>query len=143
MYSKLYQKIYHNPNARSPTLHTILMVEKIIKIHSGKYDRTDLWKHLPKKVMWQTFMLIIEYLEESKKIKHNNQRKLIYIWNKKRTKKQNKSFNWHDIVEQIFKKRNKQLKEMDKLVKNSTLTESDAEQIGHKIKAKILKRFIK
>ena len=37
--------------ARSPTLDTVLMVEKTIEDYSGEFNRTDLWKKLPKKVM--------------------------------------------------------------------------------------------
>jgi hypothetical protein len=39
------------------------MVEKFIEEHSGKYKKTELFKKLPKKVMWQTFQVIMEYLE--------------------------------------------------------------------------------
>ena len=49
-----------------PQLDTILMVEETIQ----KMDypkKTELWKSLPKKVMYQTFCMIIDYLEESGK----------------------------------------------------------------------------
>lgn len=51
----------------SPTLSSILMVEKAINKHKelGKYQ---LWRKLPKKMMYQTFQLIIKYLENSGKI---------------------------------------------------------------------------
>jgi hypothetical protein len=62
-------------NSRSPTLETVLMVEKTIERFSGKFDRTDLWKKLPRKVMWQTFLHILEFLKEINKI-HINQDKL-------------------------------------------------------------------
>jgi len=57
-----------NDIARSPTLQTILMVEKFIDENSGEYKKTDLFKNLPKKVMWQTFQVIMEYLESVYKI---------------------------------------------------------------------------
>jgi len=57
-----------NDIARSPTLQTVLMVEKFIEEHSGEYKKTDLFKNLPRKVMWQTFQVIMEYLERSYKI---------------------------------------------------------------------------
>ncbi|MBS3057586.1 MAG: hypothetical protein J4415_03060 [Candidatus Diapherotrites archaeon] len=40
-------------------------------------------------------------------------------------------------------KKFKRLGQMDKLLKDSTLSEEDAEAIGHKIKAEIRKRFSK
>jgi hypothetical protein len=51
----------------SPTLESVLMVEKIIKRHSG-LGKYQLWKKLPKKMMYQTFCLILNYLEASNKI---------------------------------------------------------------------------
>ena len=57
------QKSYFETNdvARSPTLQTVLMVEKFIEEHSGEYKKTELFNNLPKKVMWQTFQVIMEY----------------------------------------------------------------------------------
>ena len=70
-----------NDIARSPTLQTVLMVEKFIKDNSGEYKKTDLFKNLPKKVMWQTFQVIIEYLEENLRIAYDNEGYIVYIWN--------------------------------------------------------------
>ena len=47
---------------RSPTLDTVLMVEKTIEKYSGEYNRTEIWKRLPRKVMWQTYLIIFGYL---------------------------------------------------------------------------------
>ena len=30
--------------------------------YSGEFNRTELWKKLPRKVMWQTFLVILDYL---------------------------------------------------------------------------------
>jgi len=68
-------------NARSPTLDTVFMVETEIEAHSGEYSKTELWKKLPKKVMWQTYCVIIEYLESINKIALDKREKLSYIWN--------------------------------------------------------------
>ena len=35
--------------ARSPTLDTVIMVEKTIEKYSGEFNRTELWKNLPRK----------------------------------------------------------------------------------------------
>jgi len=70
-----------NAIARSPTLQTVLMVEKFIDKHSGEYKKTELFNNLPKKVMWQTFQVIIEYLERSYRIIIEKDGKVTYIWN--------------------------------------------------------------
>ena len=70
-----------NNIARSPTLQTVLMVEKFIDENSGEYKKTDLFKNLPKKVMWQTFQVIMEYLESIHKIVYDKEGYVVYIWN--------------------------------------------------------------
>ena len=67
--------------ARSPTLQTVLMVEKFIDNHSGAYKKTELFKNLPRKVMWQTFQIIMEYLESINKIAYDRDGYVVYIWN--------------------------------------------------------------
>ncbi len=77
------KKTYFESNevARSPTLQTVLMVEKFIKENSGEYKKTELFNNLPKKVMWQTFQVIMEYLESTLKIVYDNEGFVVYIWN--------------------------------------------------------------
>lgn len=77
------EKNYKETNdiARSPTLQTVLMVERFIESNSGEYKKTELFKNLPKKVMWQTFQVIMEYLESIHKIAYDNKRYVVYIWN--------------------------------------------------------------
>ena len=70
-----------NSNARSPTLQTVLMVEKFIDENSGEYKKTELFKKLPRKVMWQTFQIIMEYLESILKIVYDREGYVVYIWN--------------------------------------------------------------
>jgi len=60
-----------------PQLDTILMVERAILEAEDYLTRTELWKSLPKKMQYQTFKRILEYLEASGKIAFNN-RKIIY-----------------------------------------------------------------
>ena len=76
-------KPYHevNPIARSPTLQTVLMVEKFINDNSGEFKKTELFNNLPKKVMWQTFQVIMEYLERNLKVVYDREGYLVYIWN--------------------------------------------------------------
>ena len=70
-----------NNIARSPTLQTVLMVEKFIDEHSGEFKKTELFNNLPKKVMWQTFQVIMEYLERSYRIIIEKDGAVTYIWN--------------------------------------------------------------
>jgi hypothetical protein len=72
-----------NEIARSPTLQTVLMVEKFIEENSGEYKKTELFNNLPKKVMWQTFQVIMEYLERSYRIVIEKDGVVTYIWNPK------------------------------------------------------------
>jgi len=72
-----------NPFVRSPTLDTVLMVERVIEEYSGEYNRTELWKKLPKQVMWQTYLVILDYLENINKIAFDKEGKIAYIWNPK------------------------------------------------------------
>lgn len=64
-----------------PRLDTVLMVEAFIKEHSGEYKKRQLWEHLPKKVMYQTFCVIFDYLESSGKIVVDREEKIAWIWN--------------------------------------------------------------
>jgi len=77
-------------NARSPTLQTVLMVEKVIDENSGEYKKTELFRKLPKKVMWQTFQIIMEYLESIHKIAYDREGYVVYIWNPELAKKVSK-----------------------------------------------------
>jgi len=75
------QYIKNNNIARSPTLQTVLMVEDFVDENSGEYKKTELFKNLPKKVMWQTFQVIMEYLESIHKIAYDKEGYVVYIWN--------------------------------------------------------------
>ncbi len=72
---------------RSPTLETIKMVEKIIKRYSGEFRKTQIWEKLPRKVMWPTYLAILNYLEEINKTITSEDGIIIYIWNPKLAKK--------------------------------------------------------
>lgn len=65
---------------RSPTLETVMMVEKFIKSHNGDFKRTELWNNLPKKVMWGTFNVILQYLWDNNKIGIDKNDYVVYIW---------------------------------------------------------------
>lgn len=60
-----------------PQLDTILMIEKALIDAEDYPTRTQLWKNLPRKVQYQTFKRVLEYLEASNKIMFNDD-KIIY-----------------------------------------------------------------
>jgi len=65
---------------RYPRLDTVMMVERFIKEKSGEYKVYQLWKNLPKKVMYQTYKIILAYLLDINKIAVDSEGKIGYIW---------------------------------------------------------------
>ncbi|MBR9701271.1 hypothetical protein GOV11_05400 [Candidatus Woesearchaeota archaeon] len=65
---------------RYPRLDTVIMVEDTIKKYDGEYTRTYLWRKLPKKMMYQTFKTIIEYLLHSHRISEDSKGTLGWIY---------------------------------------------------------------
>ena len=76
-----------SPFIRSPTLETVMMIEKTIENNSGEFGRTEIWKRLPKKVMWQTYLVVLDYLQSINKIAIDRIGKIGYIWNDDLAKK--------------------------------------------------------
>lgn len=70
-----------------PQLDTVLMVEEFIKEHGGEFKKTALWEALTRKMMYQTFNVIYEYLLESGKIAMDSEGKICWIWNPELVKK--------------------------------------------------------
>jgi len=66
---------------RSPTLETVRMVEKTIEKYSGEFKKTQIWERLPRKVMWSTYLVILNYLEEKNHIIASDDGIISYIWN--------------------------------------------------------------
>ena len=69
-----------NPNARSPRLDTVLFVEEFIKEYDGEFKKKQLWNALPKKMMYQTFSLILDYLIVSGKVSVDSEGKIGWIY---------------------------------------------------------------
>jgi hypothetical protein len=65
---------------RYPRLDTILMVEEFIKRNNGRFKKRKMWESLPKKMMYQTFDLIIRYLLYSRKISIDSEGKIGWIY---------------------------------------------------------------
>ena len=65
---------------RFPRLDTVLMVEETIQKYDGEFKKRALWEHLPKKMMYQTFSVIIDYLIYSRKISVDSIGKIGWIY---------------------------------------------------------------
>ena len=63
-----------------PRLDTVLMVEDTIKKLDYYPTKNQLWRALPKAVMWQTFGIIIDYLLKSNKILICKDGKMMWIF---------------------------------------------------------------
>lgn len=62
-----------------PKLDSILMVEKAVQNFEDYPTRIELWRSLPKQMQYQTFKLILNYLEKSNKLIFEND-KIIWIF---------------------------------------------------------------
>ena len=84
---------------RSPTLDTVRMVEKTIYKHSGEFKKTQLWQKLPRKVMWPTYLVILNYLEEMNRIILTDNGIITYIWDTESAKRylKNKKLHYNGI----------------------------------------------
>ena len=71
----------------SPTLESVLMVERTIHKYSQECGKYQLWKKLPKKMMYQTFQTILEYLEQSGKIIIDKDGCVMWIFNPERIRR--------------------------------------------------------
>jgi hypothetical protein len=73
-----------------PRLDTVIMVENKIKSEEEWESKRQLWLSLDKRIMYQTFNVIISYLQDSGKIVIKNG-KIIWIWNPELVKRYSNS----------------------------------------------------
>lgn len=99
-YKHVYHLIYTMPasrksakfsSARSPTLDTVMMIEKAASESGGDATVRSLWVRLPRKVMWQTYLVALDYLESSGKLAVDSRRHVIWIWDPKEIARLKKS----------------------------------------------------
>jgi len=57
-----------------------MKIEEFIKQHDGEYKKKQLWENLPKKIMYQTYSTVIDYLLISGKISVDAQGKIGWIF---------------------------------------------------------------
>ncbi len=63
-----------------PRLDTVFMIEDAIKKSRNYPTKTQLWRSLPKKVMYQTFNMVLRYLEDSNKIVIDKDGKVVWVF---------------------------------------------------------------
>lgn len=63
-----------------PRLDTVLMVEDKIKQAKEYKTRMELWNSLPRQVQYQTFKMILDYLEGSNKIIFTKDGKIVWVF---------------------------------------------------------------
>ncbi|MEK7548929.1 MAG: hypothetical protein AAB496_00325 [Patescibacteria group bacterium] len=78
MISRLLRR--ENPTARYPRLDTVLSLEEFIKEHDGEFKKKQLWTALPKKMIYQSFSLILDYLIVSNKVSVDSEGKIGWIF---------------------------------------------------------------
>jgi hypothetical protein len=64
----------------NPTLGSVLMVEETIQKYSQEYGKYQIWKKLPRKIMYQTYLVILDYLASSGKIMIDKDGCIIWTW---------------------------------------------------------------
>lgn len=67
---------------RSPTLNTVLMVEDVLKNAEGVMSVAELRRKLPKQVMHQTLIAVLDYLDYSGKIAFRDS-KVLWVFKEK------------------------------------------------------------
>ena len=74
-----------------PRLDTVLMVEEAIKNAPDYPTKAKLMRMLPKKIMYQTLLVILDYLEKSGKMYFDKDGAIIWTWNPEAIKKFNRN----------------------------------------------------
>ncbi len=63
-----------------PRLDTVMMIEDAIRDAKEYPTKAELLRHLPKKVMYQTFNLVLEYLQRSNKIIVTKDGRIVWVF---------------------------------------------------------------
>lgn len=74
------KQLLKRQNVRYPRLDTILFLEEFIKKYDGEFRKKQLWSNLPKKMMYQTFSIALDYLIVSGKVSVDSEGKIGWIF---------------------------------------------------------------
>lgn len=69
------RKVLHKPR-----LDTVLMIEETISKYSGECGKFQLWRKLPRSMQYQTYLLVLDYLEYSNKLAFDKFGKMAWIF---------------------------------------------------------------
>lgn len=64
-----------------PSLKTVFLIESAIQKKGEFKNKRQFWQALENRVMYQTFLVVIDYLEYSHKILIDKDGSVIWIWN--------------------------------------------------------------
>ncbi|MFH1316889.1 MAG: hypothetical protein ABII01_05195 [Candidatus Woesearchaeota archaeon] len=81
------QTVLRQTTIHQPRLDTVVMIEKTVEKNSGEFGKFQLWRRLPKSVMYQTYLHVLSYLEHSNKIAFDKENKIAWIFQPKVYKK--------------------------------------------------------
>lgn len=76
-------QVFKKEVLRFPRLDTVLMIEEAVRKAKSDLTVRQIWLKLPKKVMWQTFLTTLDYLEYSGKILIDKEGFVVWIWDPK------------------------------------------------------------
>lgn len=110
----------------SPTLNTVVMVEKALKNADSLLSVAELKRLLPRQVNHNTLKVVLEYLEQSNKIVFTS-----------------RGITWiHEPNQNLKKaiKRGKSMQSLNELASKSKLTERDAALLARKVNHSIAKK---
>ena len=71
---KIFDNTKYNSQNRMPTLTSLSNILEFISKNENLFSKTELWKALPKKIMYQTYKVAIEYLIDSKLLEIQNKK---------------------------------------------------------------------
>ncbi len=77
---KLVNALPEKPVLHYPRLDTILMIEGAIKGAEEYPTKAELLRSLPKKIMYQTFNLVLDYLQDSKKVIVTKDGRVVWVF---------------------------------------------------------------
>jgi hypothetical protein len=123
---------------RYPRLDTVLMVEQALYDNRSDRTSTEIWRALPKKVLWTTYTTILDYLEYSGKIHMEPDKTVTWLWNPElmeRAKRQGVEAEFEQLKSGRFE--DKLLKELAALAEKKEVTKEDVVKAVRKIGEKL------
>ncbi len=80
IFLRKHKHVFKRDVLRYPRLDTVLMIEERVRKSDRDFGVRELWLKLPKKVMWQTFLAALDYLEYSGKIAVEENKRVSWVF---------------------------------------------------------------